>query len=108
MLRRATAGRAMCVAIAMLVLLGAGIRGAAVGKFGPVPMDSPPVADAGPDQTVNEGATVQFDGAGSTDDTGIVNYTWTVPGNPGVVRTLFNLSVPGIPVFDPVRPTCTS
>jgi len=84
---------------------GAGPQPSALSLALPLPTA---VADAGPDQTVNEGATVQFDGAGSTDDTGIVNYTWTVPGNPGVVRTLFNLSVPGIPVFDPVRPTCTS
>ena len=36
-----------------------------------------PVVDAGPDQTVDEGALVVFDGSGSTDNVGIVNYTWT-------------------------------
>ena len=36
-----------------------------------------PVADAGDDQTVDIGAAVTFDGSGSTDDVGIVNYTWT-------------------------------
>jgi N-acetylneuraminic acid mutarotase len=30
------------------------------------PVNVPPVADAGPDQTVNEGDTVQFDGTGSS------------------------------------------
>jgi PKD repeat protein len=38
---------------------------------------SPPVADAGPDQTVDEGMTVTFNGSGSSDNAGIVNYTWT-------------------------------
>ncbi|MCK4267116.1 MAG: hypothetical protein KAX31_07520, partial [Thermoplasmata archaeon] len=36
-----------------------------------------PVADAGPDQTVDEGTIVTFDGSGSTDNIGMVNYTWT-------------------------------
>ncbi|MDH3365227.1 MAG: PKD domain-containing protein, partial [Thermoplasmata archaeon] len=36
-----------------------------------------PVADAGSDQTVDEGDEVTFDGSASTDDVDIVNYTWT-------------------------------
>jgi PKD repeat protein len=37
----------------------------------------PPVADAGPDQTVNEGDTVQFDGTGSTGGGGgIGEWVW--------------------------------
>jgi hypothetical protein len=36
-----------------------------------------PVANAGPDQTVNVGVVVTFAGSGSTDNDGIVNYTWT-------------------------------
>jgi PKD repeat protein len=36
-----------------------------------------PVADAGPDRTVDEGTMVTFDGSGSYDNVGIVNYTWT-------------------------------
>ncbi len=35
-----------------------------------------PVADAGPDQAVDEGAVVQFNGSTSTDNTGIVGYAW--------------------------------
>ena len=37
---------------------------------------TPPSADAGPDMTVDQGDTVAFDGAGSSDNVGIVNYTW--------------------------------
>jgi peptide/nickel transport system permease protein len=37
----------------------------------------PPHADAGPDQTVAWGTRVTLDGSNSTDDVGIVNYTWT-------------------------------
>lgn len=36
-----------------------------------------PVADAGPDQQVNSTDVVDFDGTLSTDNVGIVNYTWT-------------------------------
>ncbi len=35
------------------------------------------MADAGLDRTVFVGVTVAFDGSGSSDDIGIVNYTWT-------------------------------
>jgi PKD repeat protein len=40
--------------------------------------DMLPVADAGPDQTVDEDVQVTFDGSGSSDDVGITNYTWTI------------------------------
>jgi len=43
-----------------------------------VSADLPPVADAGPDQLVDEDAEVEFDGSGSSDDVGIVEYAWTV------------------------------
>ena len=35
------------------------------------------MADAGTDITVDQGDNVTFDGTGSTDDTGIANYTWS-------------------------------
>jgi parallel beta-helix repeat protein len=38
---------------------------------------TPPTADAGLDQTVDEDAPVTFEGNGSIDNVGIVNYTWT-------------------------------
>jgi len=41
------------------------------------PDTTDPIANAGPDQTVNQGTTVTFDGSGSTDDNAVVNWTWT-------------------------------
>jgi len=35
-----------------------------------------PVADAGPDKTVDQGDLVTFDGSGSTDNLGVDNFTW--------------------------------
>ncbi|MEW5937603.1 MAG: NosD domain-containing protein [Candidatus Thermoplasmatota archaeon] len=59
-----------------------------------------PVADAGPDQTVNEDAVVTFDGSGSTDNIGITNYTWNFTFNGSEVMLYgvvpdFNFTVPG-------------
>jgi hypothetical protein len=45
----------------------------------------PPVADAGPDQIVNEGDTVILDGSNSSDpDDSIASYLWTQTGGPAV------------------------
>jgi len=46
--------------------------------------NQPPISDAGPDQTVNEGQLVTLDGSNSTDpDDGIASYLWTqVDGDP--------------------------
>ena len=39
--------------------------------------NQPPTADAGPDQTADEGANVNFDGSGSSDSDGtIISYEW--------------------------------
>lgn len=40
--------------------------------------DIPPVASAGGDRTVYTGAIVTLNASGSTDNIGIVNYTWTL------------------------------
>jgi subtilisin family serine protease len=41
------------------------------------PVNQPPVADAGPDQTTELGQEITFDGSGSTDSEGnIVSYDW--------------------------------
>ncbi|TLZ61171.1 MAG: PKD domain-containing protein [Methanobacteriota archaeon] len=66
---------------------------------------TPPIANAGPDQTVQEDSRVSFDGSASSDDVGIVNYTWTALVPIGHPRQLWNVSVGGsLAEFDPVRP----
>ena len=43
-------------------------------------VNNPPVADAGLDQTINEGATVSLDGSGSSDfDGNTLTYKWSAP-----------------------------
>ena len=65
--------------------------------------NQPPVADAGPDQTVTEDtdgfASVTLNGAGSTDDGGITNYAWTEGGATiaTVATPTISLSVAGSP-----------
>ncbi len=41
---------------------------------------TPPEAEAGPDQTVVIGATLVFDGTGSSDNVGLAAYEWSLPG----------------------------
>ena len=46
--------------------------------------NGPPLADAGPDQTVAAGATVQLDGAASVDPDGdLLSYRWAILEAPG-------------------------
>jgi len=49
---------------------------------------TPPVADAGPDQVVDEDTPVTLDGGGSSDNVGIAEYTWSfeVGGAPTVLH----------------------
>ncbi|MDP6155895.1 MAG: PKD domain-containing protein [Candidatus Thermoplasmatota archaeon] len=46
-----------------------------------------PVANAGPNQMANQGDLVTFNGSGSTDNVGVVNYTWTF--NDGGAKTFY-------------------
>jgi len=59
-----------------------------------------PVADAGPDRTVDAGNLSKFDGTRSVDNVGIVNYTWTFSDRGHVVlhgdRPSHRFDVPGI------------
>ena len=56
-------------------------------------VNDPPVADAGPDQTVTVGEEVIFNGSDSSDDVGIENYTWTFTYG-SEARTLFGVDPP--------------
>ncbi|MDH3365631.1 MAG: PKD domain-containing protein [Thermoplasmata archaeon] len=47
----------------------------------------PPVAEAGANRTYYEGAIVTLNGSASSDDVGVVNYTWTFQDN-GTLQTL--------------------
>ena len=64
----------------------------------PPPPNDPPIADAGPDQTIvdNDGNTLEvvtFDGSGSSDPDGtIVSYNWTKNGNPYNNAATFSLT----------------
>ena len=60
----------------------------------------PPVADAGPDQFMMAGEFVYFDASGSTDNVGIVNWTWTFTSD-GVDYTLWGEYVSFIFNFEP-------
>ena len=46
--------------------------------------NDPPTANAGPDQRVELGQDVAFDGRGSTDNIGIVSYKWDIDASDGV------------------------
>jgi PKD repeat protein len=48
---------------------------------------TPPTAAAGSDQTVSMGTLVDFDGSGSSDNVGVVSYTWTFNDGGAVTRT---------------------
>ena len=57
--------------------------------------NQPPIADAGPDQSVSAGAAVTLDGTGSTDsDSTIVSYAWTQTAGDTVTLTGANTATP--------------
>ncbi|MBW8334182.1 MAG: hypothetical protein K0M40_19350, partial [Prolixibacteraceae bacterium] len=59
------------------------------------PANEAPTANAGPDQTVNEGDLVTLDGSGSSDpDSDPLTYQWTAPD--GIT---LNLDIPSNPTF---------
>jgi len=66
----------------------------------------PPTADAGPDQSIHVGTTLQLNGGGSFDDntpTASLGYAWTVTSRPaGSVATLINANT-ATPSFAPDR-----
>jgi hypothetical protein len=56
-----------------------------VGTFVHARPNDPPVADAGANQTVSENTVFTLDASASTDDKGIVSYTWTQTGGTPVL-----------------------
>ncbi|HEV7454896.1 MAG TPA: hypothetical protein VGO07_06585 [Candidatus Saccharimonadales bacterium] len=46
--------------------------------------NTPPIANAGPDQTVNPNTTVTLDGTSSTDDGSVTGYAWSQISGPAV------------------------
>ncbi|MCL7475279.1 MAG: PGF-pre-PGF domain-containing protein [ANME-2 cluster archaeon] len=67
----------------------------------PIPDITPPIAVAGPDQTIEEDKVVRFNGSLSSDNIGIVNYSWDFNANDGItidatgVTTNHIYTVPG-------------
>lgn len=59
----------------------------------------PPVANAGPDRSVDEDVPTTLDGTGSTDNVGIASYTWTFnDGGPHVLNgatATYTFTTPG-------------
>lgn len=73
--------------LAALALAACGGGGGSNGGGG-APANSPPTANAGPNQTVNGNATVTLSGTGSTDSDGtIASYAWTQTAGAAVALT---------------------
>src|SRR5438876_4860053 len=105
MTKRVSIERSLARAVLLVVVVASLLTTTATRALAPPPDVTPPIANAGPDQTVNEDVPVAFDGSGSTDNVGIVNYTWALPAAMGPARPVVNLSIGGsAAAFDPVRP----
>lgn len=82
-----------------------GVKNSAPDRVTITTVNSPPVADAGPDQTVQVGNQVQLDGGGSSDvDGDPLTYRWSltsptgshaVLSDPSAVMPSFDIDLPG-------------
>ena len=80
------------------VVDASGLTATAIATFTVVDV-SPPRADAGPDIAVRFGDTAVLDGSASSDNSGVVNFTWSLPATLGGGTTYGPLiSVPGAAV----------
>ncbi len=64
----------------------------------------PPVSDPGPDMIIDQFTSVLLDGSGSSDNVGIVNFTWSFEYGGGVIllygeNVRFKFSLPGVYVI---------
>ena len=67
--------------------------------------NTPPVANAGPDQTVFVGNTVTLNGSGSTDvDGDALTYSWSITSKPAASTAVLNNPTSVMPTFVADRP----
>ena len=88
--RTAWAAAALVLVFALATPLGLSSQQGpdqAVDAFASVQDTEDPVADAGSNKTAYVGFEVEFDGSGSTDNTGIDSYDWTLMLDPPVTLT---------------------
>ena len=64
-------------------------------------LSKPPVAEAGPDQTVWVGQLVHLDGTGSTDDTKIAMFDWNISSKPNGATVALSDESNVTPTFTP-------
>lgn len=74
-IRHLAAIGATLLTLALVVIV---LRTDVIQSVDAAPDQTPPEADAGPDQLIDEVVSVHLDGSASSDDVGIERYTWTL------------------------------